>query len=175
MSEDITTKILSNAALAAAWDARADHTSDPEVARVLRECANELKHGAHILAMESSPSLGKEESTPRGFSIIKFTDRNNQQCSIQTSSAADFSHCSEDDQNCFSRPMLWLGVSEVKPVIMAQDAIAMGIPTGGVSRGWVPYHIPEQVLLSSRMHLTIPMVKALVHDLQRWLDIEDYT
>lgn len=173
MSEDIASRILSNRALAAGWEAKADLIDNPEVARTLRECANDIKYAVHLVASESTPRLGEDTTTQRGFSLTAFVDRNGRECSLQTSSALDFSHCDPDDDKCMSRSMLWLGINDVKPVIMAQDAIALGIPTGGVSNGWVPYEVPSSVLMSSRMHMTIPMVKDLIHDLQRWVDIED--
>lgn len=118
-------------------------------------------------------TLGETGETNRGFSILEFTDRNGIRCTMQTSSACDYSHCEglseEEAENCYGRPMLWLGVHDVEPTIMAYDAIRLGLPTGGQHTGWVDYKIPKEVLLSSRMHLTVPKVKGLVADLQRWL------
>ena len=100
--------------------------------------------------MELNPT-----KTNRGFDLIEFHDRYDLPCSIQKSSLA-----TED--------AIWFGVTEVEPKIMAQDAIKLGFPTNGVTVGWVGFHVPEEVLMSSRMHLTQDQVKALLPILQRF-------
>lgn len=109
--------------------------------------------------------LGKNDYTNRNFGLVKFTDANGSKCSLQCSSALDFSHCDdlpeEEAEDCFSRPMLWLGIDKI-------DAKIMG------ANGWQPFHIPPEVLLNSRMHLRVDQVKALIADLQTWLETEDF-
>lgn len=94
--------------------------------------------------------------TPRGFAHYTFTDRYNQACSLQESSLA-------------SEPAIWLGLDNAEPRIMARDAEMMGLeelltPEGTPERlnGWVDYPIPEEVSLSTRMHLTQSQAKDLI-------------
>ena len=64
---------------------------------------------------------------------------------------------------------VWLGTDDAQPKVLWGDALAMGIKTDATS-GWVPYPIPSQVLLSTRMHLNRKQVKELVEHLNRWLE-----
>jgi len=97
------------------------------------------------------------EKTCRGFSLNKFTDRYGDECSIQKSSLA-----TED--------AIWFGVDDPKPQIMASDAIKLGLETNGETCGWVPYEIPKEVLISTRMHLTQDMVAKLIPVLQQFVE-----
>lgn len=72
--------------------------------------------------------------TNRGFELLKFYDRYDELCDIQRSSLA-----TED--------AIWLGIHNPNPKIMASKT-----PKGGI--GWVEYPIPDDVLISTRMHLT---------------------
>ena len=92
----------------------------------------------------------KKEITERGFDILEFKDLYNTKCSIQKSSLA-----TED--------AIWIGVDDVSPKIMASTVV-----TGGV--GWLNYEIPNEVLLTSRMHLTQKQVKHLIPILQVFVD-----
>jgi hypothetical protein len=105
--------------------------------------------------------LGKAERTPRGMSL-DFKDIYGLPCSLQQSTLA-------------SEPALWLGVDDPEPKIMKSKALAHGLPlpVGEVS-GWMPYPIPDDVLISSRMHLNVPQVKALIGHLQQWLKNEQF-
>ncbi len=78
-------------------------------------------------------------------------------CSLQESSSAD-------------QPKIWFGVDDADPQILAQHALKMGLPTGGQEWGWVPYAIPKEVLLSTRMHLNQDQVRALIPLLQHFVD-----
>ena len=71
-------------------------------------------------------------TTARGFARINFKDRYGSECSIQKSSLA-----TED--------AIWFGIDNADPMIMTCD-------------GWKKFNIPEDVLLSTRMHLTQQMV-----------------
>jgi hypothetical protein len=97
----------------------------------------------------------KKSKTQRGFSIIEFEDRYGVKCSIQKSSLA-----TED--------AIWLGVDDPDPKIMAVDAIKEGIFTKETT-GWVPYPIPDSVLVHTRMHLTQENVKELLPILQKFV------
>ena len=92
----------------------------------------------------------------RGFQGIRFEDQYSTECSIQESSSA---MCNA----------IWLGVSQAKPTIMAINAKKLGIPTDETT-GWVDYPIPEDVLISTRMHLTRDQVRQLLPVLQHFVD-----
>ncbi len=85
------------------------------------------------------------ENTSRGFDIIKFKDDYGEDCSLQISSACE--------------PHIWLGISEIKALIMYKDAKKLGLnlekqsPECGEA-GWCDYPIPEEVFMPCRMHLT---------------------
>jgi hypothetical protein len=84
----------------------------------------------------------KKGVTGRGFPIIEFQDRYGHECSIQKSSLA-----TED--------AIWVGPNDANPQILASMT-----KEGGT--GWVPYHLPEDVSLYTRMHLTQDQVKELL-------------
>ena len=101
------------------------------------------------------------EKTERGFSILKFTDRYGNKCSLQKSSLA-----TED--------AIWFGVDDANPQIMASDAHKLGIPTLS-NNGWVKFDIPKEVLLSTRMHLTQEQVIELLPILQKFAETGELT
>jgi hypothetical protein len=90
--------------------------------------------------------------TIRGFVIDEFEDRYGSQCSLQKSSLAT--------EDC-----IWFGVDNANPKILASKAIRLGIPTNGKTTGWINYPIPDDVLLSTRMHLTQEQVLSLLPSL----------
>lgn len=98
----------------------------------------------------------KIERTNRGFAIVNFIDRYGAECSLQKSSLA-----TED--------AIWFGVNDAKPQILASTAPSLGIDTHGVHTGWVDYPIPEDVHLTTRMHLTREQVQDLLPLLQRFV------
>jgi len=100
-------------------------------------------------------------STQRGFAIGKFKDQYGSQCSIQKSSAA-------------TRDCIWLGVDDPKPEIMVSDARRLGI-TESVKNGWMPYEIPKEVSISTRMHLSREDVKKLLPLLQKFAETGSLT
>lgn len=71
--------------------------------------------------------------TNRGFKLIQFYDDYDELCDIQESS------------NII--PHIWLGTHSANPKIMASK-----VQEGGT--GWVDYEIPNDILISHRMHLT---------------------
>ena len=99
--------------------------------------------------------LNEVEYTARGFAMVEFKDAYDASCSIQQSSNAGYD-------------ALWLGIDDVDPKVMASQASSVGVDTYETT-GWVKYPIPEEVLLSSRMHLNREQVEGLVNHLQTWL------
>lgn len=99
--------------------------------------------------------LGPVEHTQRGFALIKFKDRYDHDCTIQQSSLA-------------TENALWLGIADPDPQILARDAAQFGVKTDQTV-GWVPYPIPEEVQISTRMHLSVQNVRDLAAVLQHWL------
>lgn len=105
--------------------------------------------------------LGKSIKTERGFSVIVFRDAYDKECSLQQSSAdGDF---------------VWLGIQDADPLIMKSDAQKLGLelPPGEVS-GWMPYKVPAEVLMHTRMHLNREQVQSLVEHLQSWLETGNF-
>jgi len=90
------------------------------------------------------------KTTHRGFPYVEFEDKYNHKCSLQKSSLA-FEDC------------IWLGVDDPEPKILASQT-----KEGG--NGWVPYPIPSDVELCTRMHLTKDQVRELLPILQRFVD-----
>lgn len=95
--------------------------------------------------------LGKYERTGHGFGSVGFEDAYGHQCSLQQSSAIG------SDDNSLNTPgssFVWLGLDDGNPEVMKSNAGALGLtlPPGEVS-GWMPYPIPKEVLISTRMHL----------------------
>lgn len=84
-------------------------------------------------------------STNRGFAIAEFRDRCGVACSLQKSSAG-----SED--------AIWLGVDDTNPQVLRP-----GI-------GWIPYPMPSEVSLYTRMHLTQTQVRDLLPLLQKFAE-----
>ena len=105
--------------------------------------------------------LGKEESTERGFPIVKFRDCYEFACSLQASGLADF----EEPGTC----AVLLGCDEPNPLIMASQAARLGVKTKETC-GWIPYPLPKEVQTTTRMHLDREQVAALIESLQAWLD-----
>lgn len=105
-----------------------------------------------------------ESKTARGFKLMSFVDRNNEICSIQESSIAT--------ESC-----IWIGVDDPNPRIMCSDARKLGLrdmkedPEENV--GWCPFDVPKEVLMSTRMHLTVEQVKALLPILTKFVETEE--
>jgi hypothetical protein len=110
---------------------------------------------------------GELRKTSRGFEKVTFADANNAACSIQQSSAVG------DDPDAMERPgssFLWIGVEDAEPQIMKSKAEELGLPLplGEVS-GWMPYPVPPEVMLNTRMHLNREQVAWLAKCLNHWL------
>jgi hypothetical protein len=96
------------------------------------------------------------EKTQRRFDYSEFKDSYGAKCTLQKSSSA-------------MEEKIWFGVHDVIPIIMASDAKRLGLnPTE--YNGWVPFDIPEEVSLSSRMHLTQDMLHDLMPALTEFVD-----
>lgn len=109
--------------------------------------------------------LGKVETTARGFEIIHFADRYDNAGSLQASSLAD--------NEKPGTSAVWLGIDNADPKIMAIDASKFGIETKETT-GWVPFPIPEEVLLNTRLHLDRKQAASLILHLQSWLDNDTF-
>lgn len=97
----------------------------------------------------------KRSETARGFALIQFADGYGVACSLQKSSAA-------------AEPMVWLGVDEAEPRILASKAAAHGVQTEERT-GWVPYPIPAEVALTTRMHMSREQVAELLPVLEHFV------
>lgn len=106
------------------------------------------------------------EQTPRGFDVITFADSCGVPCSVQQSSKMDGS---DRGMSAPGSSYLWVGVDDPQPKAMASQARALGVATTETT-GWVPYPIPAEVVLSTRMHLDREQVRQLIAVLQGWLD-----
>lgn len=109
--------------------------------------------------------LGPITKTSRGFKQVKFTDRYGCPCSLQASSLAEYVKPGTS--------AVWLGTDDAQPKVLHGDARKLGVKTNA-TEGWVPFPIPEQVSLTTRMHLDRKQVKALIVHLQRWLDKDTF-
>lgn len=87
----------------------------------------------------------KQSKTQRGFAYIDFKDRYDKECSIQKSSLAT--------EDC-----IWFGIDNPEPKILIQG------------KGWVEYPLPEEVSITTRMHLSVEQVKELIPILQRFVE-----
>ena len=99
-------------------------------------------------------ALPHAETTNRGFGIVRFTDANGVQCSVQESSAIGDSEWAWDNPGS---SYLWVGTDDADPKYLRPGC------------GWVPYEIPKEVLLNTRMHLDREGVQRLIGLLQCWL------
>jgi hypothetical protein len=109
--------------------------------------------------------LGAVDHTARGFEIINFSDCYGVKCSLQASSLAEYEKPGTS--------AIWLGVQDASPIVMASDAAKVGVETKETC-GWVPYPVPEQVQMTTRMHLKREQVAALIQHLQSWMDNDTF-
>jgi hypothetical protein len=103
----------------------------------------------------------------RGFSYKEFNDAYDHKCRLAQSSAIDFKA-----EGGFENPgtsFVWLGIVDPQPKVMCSVAEKLGLKKESDS-GWQDYPIPEDVLISTEMHLNRKQVKRLIKDLQKWLD-----
>ena len=119
-----------------------------------REDISEIRDGEEYWSEKTYLTTLEQEVTNRGFGLWKFKDRNGAECSLQDSSS--------DGEAC-----IWLGIKDANPQIMASKT-----KEGGT--GWVPFDIPDDVLLTTRMHLTQEQVKALLPILTYFAETGEY-
>lgn len=79
-------------------------------------------------------------TTERGFGLVTFNDASGRQCSLQESSAVG--------------GFIWLGVDDAEPKRFIPHV------------GYQDYHLPEGVVLSTRMHLTAESALKLADELR---------
>lgn len=96
----------------------------------------------------------EQSVTNRGFDYLQFLDRYGNECSIQKSSLA-------------TENAVWFGINNANPQIMSSQARYYGVETEETT-GWVPYPIPDEVSLHTRMHLTQEQVKELLPALKHF-------
>lgn len=111
--------------------------------------------------------FGAYTKTQRGFELITFKDAYGHKCSLQQSSAVG---PTVEERNNPGTSCVWLGIENADPKIMKTTARKLGLPLppGEVS-GWMDYPIPEDVQLTTRMHLNRKQVQGLIEQLQQWL------
>ena len=105
--------------------------------------------------------LAKQSFTPCGFPLVEFKDSYGEQCSLQASSLAKYAQPGVS--------AIWLGIDGVHAEVIHSDAAKVGIKTNQKC-GWVPYPIPDEVSVTTRMHLERDAVEALVNHLCAWLN-----
>lgn len=98
----------------------------------------------------------KRSKTNRGFDIIVFSDIYGEKCSIQKSSIA-------------TDEAIWIGIDNANPKIMASQAKSLGVDTEETT-GWISYPIPNEVLMTTRMHLNREQVKKLLPVLSKFVE-----
>ena len=112
--------------------------------------------------------IGSPLKSGRGFGMVEFTDRNGVECTLQCSSAIDFEDRGGAGLYHPGSSMVYLGPNDANPRILAADAARLGIPTDA-QVGWIDYPVPDEVLMTTRMHLSRPQVRALIKRLNIWL------
>ncbi|MGH1502820.1 MAG: hypothetical protein ACRBI6_04635 [Acidimicrobiales bacterium] len=103
----------------------------------------------------------EHDTTQRGFQVVRFTDENGAECSLQQSSLAVFEQPGSS--------AVWLGPNDASPLIMCSQAKSLGVEQVG-ENGWQRYPVPDEVQFTTRMHLGPDAVRALITQLQSWLD-----
>lgn len=98
----------------------------------------------------------KTTRTKRGFDLSEFKDRNGSECSLQNSSIA-------------TEPAIWLGINNANPQIMCSDAKKLGFAQRSTV-GWQDFRVPDEVLFTTRMHLTQDMAAELIEALQVFVE-----
>ena len=109
--------------------------------------------------------LGSVETTARGFEIIEFADFDGQKCSLHESRLAEYEKPGTS--------AVWIGVQDARPIVLAKDAEKVGVQTTETC-GWVPFPVPEEVQMHTRMHLNREQVAALILHLQSWLETDTF-
>ena len=109
----------------------------PEIEELITHMVDDLEKEWEEYCFETSGVEITPETTARGFEVLRFKDRYNEECSLQESSLA-------------TEAAVWLGVDTVIPKVC----------TPGI--GWKNVKVPEDALMSGRMHLTATQLAQLV-------------
>ena len=113
--------------------------------------------------------FGIDGTTGCGFRYVEFRDEYNEECLIQESSLAVI----ENEDGTVNNPLgwIWLGIVNANPKILKSKArdLGMELPPGEIS-GWMPYPLPDHVLLTTQMHLNETQVRGLIARLTLWLE-----
>jgi hypothetical protein len=129
--------------------------------------------------------LGKKGRTSRGFAYVEFVDTYGNECTLQASSGIQDTDDADVEDHYFWYPgssRVWLGVARPNPKILRSVAHARGIPLlddNGYPdpnieiSGWQPFMIPDEVNISTRMHLNREQVLGLINRLRDWLERAD--
>lgn len=109
------------------------HVKTEDIIEIKWICENDHCDFAHEVIYEERGLVLDSTRTYRGFKLFKFKDRYNEECTLQMSSLA-------------TESAIWFGTS------------------GRVKRGppWREYKLPDDAMVSSRMHLTQQQVKKLL-------------
>lgn len=91
--------------------------------------------------------------TEKGFTYISFIDNSGNKCSIS------------DDES--GNELIHFGIDEPKPKILARSAEKFGVKTDKTI-GWIDYKLPIEVMVNTRMKLTVNQVRELLPILQRF-------
>lgn len=89
----------------------------------------------------------EKETTGRGFGIYHFHDLNGEHCTLQDSSVA-------------TESVIWFGVHDPEVQVF--------------KKGWQDVPLPDDVLITGRMHLTQDMVKGLLPILTHFAETGEY-
>lgn len=114
--------------------------------------------------------LGEVTTSYRGFSKVEFTDADGVKASLRCRSVIGNY---EDSCEHPGATALWIGVDKVEPIILAKHAAAHGVSTDE-TEGWVPYPVPDAVLLNAGVNLNREQVQGLISRLQHWLIHGDF-
>jgi hypothetical protein len=68
-----------------------------------------------------------------------------------------------------------LGIDDAKPEILATDAARLGLYEGTLPNGWIPFKIPDEVMLHTRMHLNREQAQTLIRRLTHWVETGNLT
>ena len=109
--------------------------------------------------------LGEPSKTSHGFQKQVFTDTKDRKCSVQASSLFDDS---ERGMNNPGSSFLLIGIEDAEPMFLASKAGKVGVDTDETV-GWIPFPVPRDVMMTTRMHLNREQVKDLICTLSTWL------
>lgn len=137
-----------------------------KVTSLVQDAIDASRPATSVKLKEEKQATWPVLKTSRGFQVVEFRDANGEKCSLQQSSAILTGPLSVDRPGSSA---IWLGCDNADPKIMASKAAQHGVETSETT-GWVPYPVPDDVLMNTRMHLDRERVVILILHLQAWLD-----